>query len=71
MYVITRCYMYIFDNETDANLSTLACLIDQKVITNVMSLKMGNSGLELKHLKVAHDRGSLAKVLSEKSKWKT
>lgn len=58
--------MYMFDNETDANFDTLAHLVDQKVITRAIGLKIAKSGLQLKHLKFAYDRGLLDKVMLEK-----
>jgi len=58
--------MYKFENESDANFETLATLVDQKVITRAIGVKIAKGGLQLKHLKTAYDRNSLDKVMLEK-----
>lgn len=63
--------MYMFDNESVKNFDILAPLVDQKIITKAIGMKIANSGLQLKHLKVAYDQGALVKSFARKSKWKT
>lgn len=58
--------MYMFGKESDANFDTLAPLVEQKIVTQSIGMKIAKSGLQLKHLQVACSRGILDKVLSEK-----
>jgi len=56
--------MYMFISESEHYYVSLSPLVDQKVISITIGMK--KSGLQLKHLKAAYDRGSLKAILIEK-----
>ncbi|XP_062576921.1 uncharacterized protein LOC134267321 isoform X2 [Saccostrea cucullata] len=57
---------YLFDKIVDKNLNTLLVLCNDKILSKQMCKKIAESGLNLGHLKLAHTRGGLKTLLSEK-----
>jgi hypothetical protein len=48
---------YMFEKKGDVNLITFSSMLQHKVISKQMALKMSRSGLSLGHLRLAVDRG--------------